>query len=77
MKRHWELIYHPWYVRSGASMALSFVSSSRSALLMIMFNQETWDENAIQKTEDIHILLDTLNNYIKGYYKMKNLDGLP
>ena len=70
-------IYHPWYVRSAAAMGLSFISSSRTPLIKIMFDSETWDDNVIKKVEILHKGLSSIYIYVKGYYTEKKLNELP
>jgi len=70
-------IYHPWYVRSAATMALSFASSSRKPMLKILFKNEVWNDEAIKKLDAMKKYLENVFIYVKGYYTEKKLNDLP
>ena len=70
-------IYHPWYVRSAATLALSFASSSRKPVLKILFGSENWDDDAIKKIDLMQKYLEKVFTTVNKLYEEKNLHGLP
>jgi hypothetical protein len=70
-------IHHPWYVRSAASMAMSFVSSSREPVAKIVLNREKWDDESAKKIKIMHNNLEIVQKYVRDYFNEKGLQNLP
>ena len=69
--------HHPWLVRKGAAVGISFAPAKREKAMKAFFAEEKWDDEVKAKIKDLYEVIDRIWRKIHSIYETKNLLDLP
>jgi len=69
--------HHPWLVRKGASVGMSFAPSKREKAMKSFFGVEKWDDDTKEKCKKLAGAVETVWKKVYEIYDSKKLLELP
>ena len=69
--------HHPWLVRKGAAIGISFAPSKREKAMKLFFGEEAWNDDCKKKMERWRLAIEKIWTYINGLYEKKQFLELP